>query len=65
MGAVVGKFCMKLAIEKAKASGIGIVTAHSRFKEKIVLIHFDFGFFQTRIITVSRGSTLYKQLRRD
>lgn len=28
LGAAVGKFCMRLAIEKAKATGIGLVTCH-------------------------------------
>lgn len=31
LGPVVGNFCMKLAIEKAKQYGVGWVTANSKF----------------------------------
>lgn len=32
LGAVVGNFCMDLAIEKAKLTGVGVVCAKSKFK---------------------------------
>lgn len=31
-GAVVGKYCMDIAIKKAKEVGIGLVVAHCKFK---------------------------------
>ena len=37
LGPVVGNFCMKLAIEKAKKYGVGWVTANSTFKQKMNL----------------------------
>lgn len=33
LGAVVGNFCMDLAMEKAKATGVGVVAAKRRFLE--------------------------------
>lgn len=32
LGAVVGKFCMDLAIDKAKEAGIGMVVVHGKYE---------------------------------
>jgi Malate/L-lactate dehydrogenase len=40
LGAVVGNFCMDLAVEKAKVTGVGVVCAKSEFVLKNSLIFF-------------------------
>lgn len=65
LGAVVGNFCMDLAIEKAKNTGVGVVCAKSNLKAKIVFeIVYTRNYFKDRIITELPVGTPFEPCRK-
>lgn len=54
LGPVVGDFCMKLAIQKAKSSGVGFVTANS-MHTSFILLHNTSVFCKLIILIYSKA----------